>query len=198
MSLFVKICGITDQAGLDAAIEAGADAVGFVFHAASARNVPPALAASLAARLPRAMLSVAVTLHPEQALVDAVLAALRPAAWQSDAEDFAALRLPQRMERWPVYRGGAAPTSPPPRLLFEGARSGSGQKADWSLAASWARGTQLILGGGLTPANVAGAVAQVCPFGVDVSSGVETAPGRKDARRVRAFVSAARAAAGVS
>lgn len=197
MSLFVKICGITDRAGLDAAIAAGADAVGFVFHAPSPRNVTPAVAASLAARLPRGMLAVAVTLHPEQALVETVLAALRPDAWQSDAADFAALRVPAEVRRWPVFRGGEAPRSPPPRLLFEGARSGAGRLADWALAASWARGTELILGGGLTPANVAAAVAQVRPFGVDVSSGVELAPGRKDARRVGAFVTAARAAAGV-
>ena len=197
MSLFVKICGITDQAGLDAAIEAGADAVGFVFHSASPRNVAPALAAALATRLPPSMLSVAVTLHPDQALVDEVMAVLQPDVWQSDAQDLAALRLPRRTARWPVYRGGAAPTALPQRLLFEGTRSGSGELADWSLAASWARGTELILGGGLTPANVAEAVAAVRPFGVDLSSGVETAPGRKDARRVQAFLVAARAAAGV-
>jgi len=84
MSLFVKICGITDRAGLEAAIEARADAVGFVFHAPSRRNVTPALAAALATRLPRSMTSVAVTLHPDQRLIDEVLAALRPDAWQPD------------------------------------------------------------------------------------------------------------------
>ena len=197
MNLFVKICGITDQAGLEAAIEAGADAVGFVFHASSPRNVTPALAATLAARLPRSMTSVAVTLHPDQRLVDEVFAALRPDVWQSDAADFASVGVPASVQRWPVYRGGEPLQSPPPRLLFEGERSGAGQVADWSLAAAWALGTQLILGGGLTAASVAAAVKAVRPFGVDVSSGVESAPGRKDPRRVREFVMAARAAAGV-
>lgn len=196
MSLFVKICGITDQTGLEAAIEAGADAVGLVFHAPSPRNVTPALAAALAARLPQSMTSVAVTLHPDQRLADEVLAALRPDAWQSDAADFASVDVPAAVQRWPVYRGGEPPQSPPPRLLFEGARSGAGQVADWSLAGAWARTTQLILGGGLTPENVAAAVRAVRPFGVDVSSGVESAPGRKDPCRVRQFVAAARAAAG--
>ncbi len=196
MNLFVKICGVTDQAGLEAAIEAGADAVGFVFHAPSPRNMTPALAAALAARLPRSMTSVAVTLHPDQRLVDEVLAALRPDAWQSDATDFGSVGVPAAVQRWPVYRGGGPLQSPPPRLLFEGERSGAGQVADWSLARAWARGTQLILGGGLTPASVAAAVKAVRPYGVDVSSGVESAPGRKDPRRVREFVMAARAAAG--
>lgn len=197
MSLFVKICGITDQAGLEAAVAAGADAVGFVFHAPSPRHLVPAAAALLAARLPRSMMTVAVTLHPDQGLVDEVLAALRPDVWQSDAADFARLRVPAEVQRWPVYRGGEVLQAPPPRLLFEGARSGAGQTADWSLAANWARGTELILGGGLTPSSVAAAVKAVKPFGVDVSSGVELVPGRKDPQRVGEFVTAARAAAGV-
>ena len=115
MNLFVKICGITDEAGLEAAIGAGADAVGFVFHAPSPRNMTPALAAALAARLPRSMTSVAVTLHPDQRLVDEVLAALRPGAWQSDAADFASVGVPAAVQRWPVYRGGQPPQSSPPR-----------------------------------------------------------------------------------
>lgn len=196
MSLFVKICGITDLAALEAAVEAGADAVGFVFHVPSPRNVTPALAAALAARLPRTTMSVAVTLHPGQTLIDEVLAAFRPDAWQSDAGDFAAVDVPAPIQRWPVYRGGQPLQSPPPRLLFEGERSGAGQVADWTLAAAWARGSELVLGGGLTAASVASAVTTVRPFGVDVSSGVESMSGHKDPRRVREFVAAARAAAG--
>ena len=196
MSLFVKICGIMDLAGLEAAVEAGADAVGFVFHAPSSRNVVPAGAALLAARLPRSMMTVAVTLHPDQRLVDEVLAAFQPDAWQSDAADIATLEIPGEMQRWPVYRGGEVLQALPPRVLFEGAQSGAGQVANWSLAARWARATEVILGGGLTPSNVAAAVKAVRPFGVDVSSGVELAPGRKDPQRVGEFVAAARAAVG--
>ncbi len=199
MNLLVKICGITSPTALEAAVDAGADAVGFVFHSASSRNVTPADAARLTARLPPNVRSVAVTLHPTQQLVDAVLDAFRPTVWQTDAADFAEVAVPDAVERWAVYRAGAPlPAALPKRMLFEGARSGAGEAADWKQAAALARRTELILGGGLSPGNVASAVAAVRPFGVDVSTGVESAPGRKDVARVREFVKAAReAAAGV-
>jgi len=200
MNLLVKICGITGHDALGAAVDAGADAVGFVFHAPSPRNLAPAEAAALAAHLPPGVRAVAVTWHPTQATVDAVLAAFAPDAWQTDAVDFDRLSLPARVERWPVYRAGRpTPATLPFRLLFEGPRSGAGEVADWSEAAGLARRTELILGGGLTAGNVGVAIASVRPFGVDVSSGVESAPGHKDPERVRQFVSAARkAAAGVT
>jgi phosphoribosylanthranilate isomerase len=82
----------------------------------------------------------------------------------------------------------------PERLLFEGPVSGIGETADWSKAAALARRTQLILAGGLNPSNVADAIKRVKPFGVDVSSGVESSPGVKDAQKILDFVRAARAA----
>jgi phosphoribosylanthranilate isomerase len=199
MNLLVKICGLTTAEALQAAVAAGADAVGFVFHAPSPRHLSPTAAAALATQLPPGVKTVAVTLHPTQSLVDTVLAAFRPDVWQTDARDFEGIELPAGLERWPVFRDGATwPPSLPPRLLFEGARSGAGEVADWSQAASLAARTELVLGGGLTPGNVARAVATVRPWGVDVSSGVESAPGRKDPARIREFISAAReAAAGV-
>jgi phosphoribosylanthranilate isomerase len=200
MNVLVKICGITTAEALEAAVSAGADAVGFVFHRPSPRNLSAAGAARLAASLPPGVRKVAVTLHPAQSLVDEVLAALAPDAWQTDARDFDSLRLPTIVERWPVCRSGARPPEPlPSRLLFEGSRSGRGEVADWPVAAGLAARAELILGGGLTPANVAAAIATVRPFGVDVSSGVESAPGRKDPARIVEFVAAAReAAAGVN
>jgi phosphoribosylanthranilate isomerase len=196
MNVLVKICGIMTAEALAAAVSAGADAVGFVFHGPSPRNVSVASAARLAARLPPGIRKVAVTLHPAQSLVDEVLAALMPDVWQTDARDFDSLHLPAIVERWPVYRSGAQPAEPlPSRLLFEGSRSGAGEVADWSLAAGLAARAELILGGGLTPANVAAAIAAVRPFGVDVSSGVESSPGRKDPARIVEFVAAAREAA---
>jgi len=199
MNVLVKICGITTPEALEAAVAAGADAVGFVFHAASPRNLAPAEAAALAARVPSGVKTVAVTLHPTQPLVDAVLAAFLPDVWQTDAQDLEGIELPPTIERWPVFRDGAPlPDALPPRLLFEGARSGAGAVADWSQAAALAARCELVLGGGLAPGNVAQAIAAVKPFGVDVSSGVEAAPGRKDPARIWNFVSAARkAAAGV-
>jgi phosphoribosylanthranilate isomerase len=82
----------------------------------------------------------------------------------------------------------------PRRILFEGPVSGSGTPADWQAARALARHTQLVLAGGLTPANVAAAIAAVRPFGVDVSSGVETAPGHKSPALIGNFVAGARAA----
>jgi len=195
MTLLVKVCGLTTVEALEAAVSAGADAVGFVFHGPSVRNVSPAAAALLASHLPPGIKKVAVTLHPGQSLVDEVLATLAPDVWQTDAVDFESVRIPTGVERWPVFRSGATLPYPlPPRLLFEGPRSGTGQVADWSAAAGLAASTELILGGGLTPANVAAAVAAVRPFGVDVSSGVESSPGRKDPARISEFVEAARVA----
>jgi phosphoribosylanthranilate isomerase len=83
----------------------------------------------------------------------------------------------------------------PPRLFFDAPESGVGMRADWNQAALLARQCELMLGGGLDESNVGKAIATVRPFGVDVSSGVESAPGIKDAALVRAFISAARKAA---
>jgi phosphoribosylanthranilate isomerase len=196
VNVLVKICGITTAGALQAALAAGADAVGFVFHDGSPRDLAPAVAAGLAARVPAGVMKVAVTLHPTQARVDGILAAFAPDAWQTDAEDFDRVTLPPGVERWPVFRAGRGlPARLPPRLLFEGPRSGSGEVADWTEAAAAAARAEVILGGGLTPGNVAAAIAAVRPFGVDVSSGVESAPGRKDAALVAGFVEAARRAA---
>jgi phosphoribosylanthranilate isomerase len=137
---------------------------------------------------------VAVFLHPAQALLDAVIAALRPDWVQLDAADLATLRVPAHQRVLPVLRGSAAHRPLPPRFLFEGALSGSGEKADWSMAAKLAAEAEVVLAGGLDAANVADAIASVRPFGVDVSSGVESSRGVKDPARIREFVAAARAA----
>jgi phosphoribosylanthranilate isomerase len=93
-----------------------------------------------------------------------------------------------------VYRGSAElPPRLPPRLLFEGAVSGSGTTADWDAAAKLAARTQLILAGGLDPGNVGAAIRHVRPWGVDVSSGVERRRGEKDAQKIKEFVARARA-----
>jgi phosphoribosylanthranilate isomerase len=195
MSLWVKVCGVASEAAIEAAVAAGADAVGFVFHAGSPRNLAPARAAELAAHVPRGVRRVAVTRHPTQALLDAIVASLRPDLLQTDLADLAALVRPAWLSALPVLRSGASPPVLPPRFLFEGAESGRGEAADWTEAARLARRAELVLAGGLGPGNVAAAIAAVRPFGVDVSSGVESAPGVKDAALIREFVAAARAAA---
>lgn len=192
MSGFVKICGMTDARAVEAALEAGADAIGFVF-APSVRQVSPAQAAELARPARGRALCVAVTQHPERSLLDAVFGQFGPDVLQTDSADFDRIRLPLGMLGWHVLRGDAEPMAGS-RVVFEGPRSGTGRTADWQLAARLAPRCELILAGGLSPDNVADAVRTVRPFGVDVSSGVEEAPGRKDPARIADFVRTARAA----
>jgi phosphoribosylanthranilate isomerase len=196
--LWIKICGLRDAAAIEAAADAGADAVGFVFHAASPRHLEPAEARALQAAVPPGVERVAVFLHPAQALVDAALEAIAPDWVQADAGDLEVLRLPPGQRVLPVLRSGEAlPASLPARCLYESGRSGAGERADWAAAAGLARRTQLVLAGGLDPSNVAQGVRAVRPFGVDVSSGVERARGTKDPRLIREFIRAAREAAEV-
>ena len=194
MSGFVKICGLTDEAAVAAALEAGADAIGFVF-AASPRRVTPRRAAELARPARGRAACIAVALHPSQAEVDTILAEFAPDSLQTDAADFAALNLPASLARLPVLRSGAAvEVAAGTRVLFEGPHSGSGRVADWLAARTLAARCEMILAGGLRPDNVADAIERVQPFGVDVSSGVEHAPGRKDPLRIATFVERARRA----
>jgi phosphoribosylanthranilate isomerase len=193
MASWVKICGLTTAAAVAAAVEAGADAIGFVF-AASKRRVTPTRARELG-RHAKGVVRVAVMQHPAQAELDEVLATFAPDVLQTDAEDLATLRLPRELSVTPVFRAGRPmPHTLPERVLFEGPVSGTGEVADWQMAADLAKRTKLILAGGLNPENVATAIARVRPFGVDVSSGVESAPGIKDELKIREFVQAARLA----
>jgi phosphoribosylanthranilate isomerase len=192
--MWIKICGMTSIEAVQAAVSAGADAVGFVF-APSVRRVDAARAHVLAAPARGRALCVAVTRHPSQDEVDEILSVLQPDALQSDADDFERLRLPRDLPRLPVLRAGAAPPEPlPPRCLFEGPASGAGATSDWVQAARLARQTELVLAGGLHAGNVAAAIRHVAPYGLDVSSGVEERPGVKSSARIESFVRAARAA----
>jgi phosphoribosylanthranilate isomerase len=191
--MWLKICGVNSPDAVAAALTCGVDAIGLVFSA-SVRQLQPAQAARLAAPARGRVTLVAVTRHPSQALVNAIITQFKPDALQTDLADFDALQLPQSLARLPVLRASVAPdVRPPSRLLFEGARSGSGERADWDAAGTLARSSELILAGGLTAANVATAIERVRPHGVDVSSGVESAPGCKSAQLIDEFVQAARA-----
>jgi len=192
--MWIKICGMTSAEAVTAALEARADAIGFVF-APSVRQVDIAQAVSLAAPARGQVALVAVALHPSQDQVDQMLGAFKPDLLQTDAADFERLRLPAQLGTLAVVRAVTWKDQKlPTRFLFEGARSGSGELSDWSAAASLARSHELILAGGLNPQNVAAAIEAVAPFGVDVSSGVEAAPGRKSVQKIAEFVAAARAA----
>jgi phosphoribosylanthranilate isomerase len=185
---------MTSSEAVQAALEAGADAIGFVF-APSVRRVEPAAAARLAQPARGRARCVAVMLHPEQEQLDGILRVFAPDVLQTDLADFGRLQLPAGLARLPVLRARGIPgVELPPRLLFEGARSGSGTISDWQQAAALARGCELVLAGGLDARNVGAAIAGVRPFGVDVSSGVEASPGVKSPEKIAEFVRAARAA----
>jgi len=190
---FIKICGMTDEGAVAAALEAGADAIGFVF-APSVRRVEPAVAAKLAQPARGRVPCIAVTQHPSRELLEAIFAEFAPDVLQTDVEDFARIALPAGMAALPVVRDAARVPPGGVRILFEGPKSGTGQVADWTAAQRLAAQRDVVLAGGLNPENVAGAIAQVRPYGVDVSSGVEDAPGRKSPARIADFVTRARAA----
>jgi phosphoribosylanthranilate isomerase len=193
-SIWVKVCGLTTADAVAAAVDAGVNAVGFVF-AESKRRVTARQAAELARDVPRDIVRVAVMLHPSQAELDEVWSQFRPDVLQTDVDDLATLQVPAGLQVTPVFRAGRElPSNLPSRLLFEGPVSGTGETTDWSAAARLATRTQLILAGGLKPANVAEAIAAARPFGVDVSSGVEARPGVKDPQKIYDFARSARAA----
>lgn len=195
--MWIKICGLSSAEAVAAAVNAGADAIGFVF-APSVRQVSATQAAALVRGVPTRVQRVAVMRHPSQQLVDEVCATFGPDVLQTDWDDLAKLRLPETLQVLPVVRDGDVNEAAPSRLLYEGRVSGSGATADWAAAQRLASRSQLVLAGGLNAANVATAIATVRPFGVDVSSGVERAPGIKDAAKIEAFIHAAREAADVA
>jgi phosphoribosylanthranilate isomerase len=193
--MWIKICGMTSADAVAAAAAAAVDAIGFVF-APSPRQVTPGQAAQLAALAPPGILRIAVTQHPQQMQVDQICRNLEPDYFQTDVEDLCELTIPAQVKLLPVVRCGRKVPSPlPKRVVFEGPSSGTGAVSDWGRAAELARHTELILAGGLSAHNVAAAIEAVRPFGVDVSSGVESTPGIKDPVKIREFVRAARSAA---
>lgn len=193
MTTFIKICGLTDKVAVQTAVNAGADAVGFVF-AASSRRVTPQHAVAISAQVPPHVKRVAVMLHPSPEDWREVAEVFQPDVLQTDHADFAALEVAAHIQRWPVFREGAinADQEMPQTFVYEGPKSGHGQKVDWLIAADLAKRGRMILAGGLSAGNVADAIRVVAPFGVDVSSAVESEPGRKDAAKILAFIDAAR------
>ncbi len=205
MHVGVKICGVTDPGAIEAAAAAGADAVGFVF-APSLRQLSPRAAVRLARSVPPGLARVGVLGASAATLPSAALAELALDLIQADAAACAELAVlapgcrllpvfhdvPDVERALEAFVAAAAPA--PPLVLFEGRASGRGMRPDWDTATRLARRTPLALAGGLAPENVAAAILKVRPAMVDVSSGVESAPGVKDPRRIRAFVAEVRAA----
>ncbi len=195
--MWIKICGITDGATVLSAARAGADAIGLVFSP-SVRRISIDQAETLIKDIPDGLQTVAVFRKPDHQLALEVLRRLAPDFLQSDQDHWQSslqsLNSIAGCQFLAVVRN-RFPTKLPPICLFEGKNSGHGQLADWRLAARVAQRIPLVLAGGLTPANVADAIHEVRPYGVDVSSGVEERRGEKSPRLIEEFVRTARRAA---
>jgi phosphoribosylanthranilate isomerase len=195
MSLLVKICGLRNIADVEVAIDAGANAVGFVF-AESVRRISPQEAAIATANMRDDIRKVAVMRHPTNEEWQDVLVNFRPDVLQTDIEDFETLDVPATVQCLPVIREGnpLLKGDLPDVFLYEGAKSGSGETVDWEMAEAIARRGRMLLAGGLSAKNMSEAVAAVRPFGVDVSSAVESEPGIKSPELIREFINAVRTA----
>jgi phosphoribosylanthranilate isomerase len=205
MTTKVKICGLTSVADALVAAEAGADMIGLMFYEGSPRHVTVAQATEIARALSPFVLKVGVFVNPEEAQVLEAIAACGLNLLQFHGDEpsefctqfglmsVKALRV-QNADSLAALENYATDAF----LLDAHSKSGlggTGEKFNWDLAVAAQKfGKPIFLAGGLTPENVADAVKKVNPFAVDVSSGVESAPGKKDAAKVRAFIAAVRAA----
>lgn len=215
MTTEVKICGLRDDTALQAALDAGADYVGFVFFARSPRNVTPAVARGLAEKARGHAKVVALLVDPDDALIEDVVTAVDP-----DIIQLHGAETPERVREIagrfgrPIMKAVAvtdaadveaalAYAGAADRILFdakalpsEGSAlpGGNGVAFDWRALAGVDGRIDFMLAGGLNPGNVAEAVRLTGARAVDVSSGVETKPGEKDADLIRRFISAAKTA----
>ncbi|WP_136161616.1 phosphoribosylanthranilate isomerase [Sphingomonas flavalba] len=211
MPATAKICGLTTPDTVDAAIAGGASHVGFVFFPPSPRHLPLDRASALAARVPDRTRRVGVFVDPDDALLDATLAAVRPAVLQlhkTAPARIAAIRARfPTVALWPVVAvrtradlDGARPFAPlAERILYDAKTpasaalpGGMGLRFDWRLLDGFVHPCRWLLSGGLDAGNVGEAIAATGADLVDVSSGVETAPGIKDVDKIAAFLKAIR------
>lgn len=201
----VKVCGISRAEDAQLAAALGAAAIGFIFWPGSRRFVAPAIAAGIAAQLPEGVARIGVFVDQTPAEIGAVAAVAGLTVIQlhgaESAADYAVLGLP-------IVKAIPVPDAFDPAVVEEVPadvtvlldahdpirRGGTGRTVDWTAAAAVAGRRQTILSGGLTADNVAEAIARVRPYMIDVSSGVESSPGVKDAARLRAFFAAVGAA----
>lgn len=203
MSVKVKICGITNAPDALAAVEAGADALGFMFYEKSPRHISLRQAAEIIRELPPFVMKVGVFVDAPEDLVMRAIGdcALNLLQFHGNEEpeyctqfglmSMKAFRIRDAESLKPL------PEYPTDAWLLDAyvadKLGGTGKQFNWDLAIEAKKAGRLIfLAGGLTPANVAEAVRKVQPYGVDVSSGVETEPGRKDHAKVREFIKAAK------
>ena len=198
----MKICGTTSEEDALLAVAMGADAVGFIF-APSPRQIAPALASDIAKRLPPEVLTVGVfrDQSPQRVVEIMEQTGLRAAQLHGHETPEQTTWVRRRVRTViKAFAAGDPAVSDAAAygadvVLLDAASPGSGQVFDWRLAEGVPAGLRLMLAGGLGPDNVAEAIAKVNPWGVDAASGIESAPGKKDPRKLRAFVANAKAAA---
>jgi phosphoribosylanthranilate isomerase len=194
--MMVKICGITRQQDAEAAVTLGAAAIGFIFWPNSPRFVDPYRARTIARLLPPFIATVGVFVNQSRDYINGVasLVPLSVVQLHGDEMPSFAAKLSRPVLKAVTRRETVAGWPTPAMLLVDvhdsEKRGGTGQTADWAMAAELARERRIVLAGGLNPENVAGAVAAVQPWGIDVSSGVERAPGIKDERKIAALFTA--------
>lgn len=198
--MIAKICGMTNLEDARAACELGADAVGFIFYPKSPRYISPAEAAEISAGLPSEVLRFAVTVNMSVEEVEKVEEIFRPDRWQLHGHESA--EHCQSLQPRALIKAFGLPMETDPDLLrdypVEGflldkaspRYGGTGETIDWPEAAALVRGQQrpVLLSGGLNPDNVVQAIKIVEPYGVDVCSGVESSPGKKDHRKMKEFI----------
>ncbi len=206
MPIKIKICGITNLEDAKASVEAGADALGFVFYAQSLRCIEPGVAQHIIAQLPPFVLSVGVFVNHEQETIRNIFDQCGLAFAQLHGDEtpafceslgrpvLRALRLRDRGSLLALaeYKGRIGVRGFVVDAFSSEAYGGTGQIVDWSLAHEVAQAAPILLAGGLTAQNVQEAIEHVQPYGVDVSSGVEDCPGKKDHKKIRAFTQATR------
>ena len=204
MSVKVKICGITNAHDALAAVEAGADLLGFMFYAPSPRNVSLRTATEIARQLPPFVVKVGVFVNADEDLVTRAIGDCGLNLLQFHGDETPEYCAQFRLMSMKAFRIRdvesltALPGYPTEAWLLDafvkGKPGGTGEKFNWDLALEAKKfGRPIFLAGGLTPKNVAAAIEKVQPYGVDVSSGVEASPGKKDHAKVRDFIARAKA-----
>ncbi|MCL4414366.1 MAG: phosphoribosylanthranilate isomerase [Acidimicrobiales bacterium] len=197
--MIVKICGVTSEADAMLAVALGADAIGFVF-APSPRQVSPRAVELIVDRLPREVMTVGVFRDESPKRVVEIVNGIGLGAAQLHGSEatadciYISERVPMCIKAFPAGHPGIGRFEDygAGLVLVDGASPGSGAVFDWRLAEGVVDPGRLVVSGGLNAANVGAAVEHLRPFGVDVSSGVESSPGRKDPRKIRDFVRAAK------
>ena len=200
----IKICGLTNLPDARMAMDAGADYLGFVLYERSRRRITPGALRRLLDRLPAGARAIAVFVNARRELVEILARDCRLYAIQLHGDERLADWIDMPVPVWRAARLQHGKPDPAPdqwptaRYVLDatvpGRYGGTGRTADWAKAAKLARQAPLMLAGGLTQNNVAEAIRIVAPLGVDTASGVEKAPGKKDHRKVAAFIQAVKKA----